>query len=96
MTFCCSCAGKEKGNLSIEIYADETDPNELMHVDFYIDDKFIGNPTDKRPFIMLDEGVKRIRIEGEDFQTYEREIYIVGGKSSQALVVKLERPKTER
>lgn len=67
-----------------------------MHVDFYIDDKFIGNPTEKRPFIMLDEGVKRIRIEGTDFQTYERDIYVIGGKSSQVLVVKLQKQKTEQ
>jgi len=77
------------GNLEINI-AGPGDTN-VRQARIYVDDVFVGNPSQALPVLHLRNGKRMIRVELEGFKPWQQTVHVLGEPNHQVLNALLEK-----
>jgi len=77
----------KQGNLQINVTFPGEQPT--PNAELYLDDMFIGNASPLMPVVYAKRGNRTVRVEAENYGTYERKIFILGDPNHQVLNVVL-------
>ena len=92
----CSCAitpepsKRSEGNLELSIEP-LREGDVVLSPSIFLDDHFIGTVSARKPILQMKRGRHTVRLELPGYQTWEREIYILGKGNMHYLHVRLEK-----